>query len=436
MRFTRRTFLALTGAAAIGCSGGEAGTVIVIGAGVAGLSAAVRLKARGHRVIVVEARDRIGGRVWTDRSLGSPVDLGASWIHGERGNPLTRLARDHEIETVSTEGGDELVWDEDGTRFTAAELAAAYEAHEAIVETAEESAEDLDEDVSLADAFEEELDAEGKEERLIRYLWSSAIEGDFAEDLSRVSLAAFAESGAFPGGDRIFPDGYHQIVEVLADGLDIRTEFIVERIRHDDDGVIVEGEEELRGSHAVVAVPLGVLASGAIEFSPRLAARKRAAIRRMKMGSVCKVALRFDRPTWPDATFLGYASRRQGEFPAFFNFGEHTGGPVLVGYVAGQFARALEALPDREVQDRAMRVLTTMVPDIGEPRGMVVTRWGQDPYAHGAYSTIPVGTDLDDYAALAAPVGRLAFAGEATYRAHPATVHGAYLSGIAAANQI
>lgn len=385
-------------------------------------------------MIVVEARDRIGGRVWTDLSLGTPVDLGASWIHGVRGNPIARIAREHDIETVSTDDGEEIVWDADGTRFTSAELAAAYRAHEAIVEAAEASAEELDEDVSLEEAFEEELDAEGADERLIRYLWSSSVEGDFAEDLSRLSLSAFAQSQALGGGEHVFPGGYSQIAEALAEGLDVRTEFVVERIRHDRDRVIVEGDESLRGTHAIVTLPLGVLASGAVEFSPGLPARKRAAIRRMKMGRVCKVALRFAEVAWPRATYLGYASRYRGEFPAFFSFDE--GIPVLVAYVAGDAARALEADDDREVRAHAMRVLRTMLPDIGDPEAIAVTRWGEDPYALGAYSTIPVGMDLEDYAALAAPVGRVLFAGEHTYAEHPATVHGAYLSGVAAAERI
>ena len=88
--------------------------VIVVGAGMAGLAAASRLKKEGAEVIVLEARDRAGGRVWTSRSLGLPVDLGASWIHGRRRNPLTDMAGELRVKTVPTDYGSVHLRDHDG----------------------------------------------------------------------------------------------------------------------------------------------------------------------------------------------------------------------------------------------------------------------------------------------------------------------------------
>src|SRR5690242_4592029 len=92
----------------------ENGKILVIGAGISGLAAASRLRARGFEVTVLEARGRIGGRIWTDRSSGYPLDLGASVIHGAHGNPIAKLARRLKVKTVAAEYENDAVYDFDG----------------------------------------------------------------------------------------------------------------------------------------------------------------------------------------------------------------------------------------------------------------------------------------------------------------------------------
>lgn len=104
-------------AAALGSRTAEA-DVIVIGAGVSGLTAAQKLTQRGHRVIVLEGRDRIGGRVWTDRTMGVPLDLGAAWFHSRADNPLVKVAKGLGMELVETRWTDTSMHDRDGSLTT------------------------------------------------------------------------------------------------------------------------------------------------------------------------------------------------------------------------------------------------------------------------------------------------------------------------------
>ena len=154
------------------------------------------------------------------------------------------------------------------------------------------------------------------------------------------------------------------------------------------------------------------------------------------------MALFFDHAFWPHATdffgrLLSSASQR-GLFFLFFNvhhFDDRA--PVLLALVAGAAARQLELLTDAEVTAQALSALRGMFGPTPEPTRVVVTRWAEDPFAYGSYSYLSVGGRGADYATLAEPVdGRLFFAGEHTSVEHPATVVGAYLSGLRAAAEI
>ena len=416
--------------------------VLVIGAGVAGLAAARALADRGVAVTVIEARDRLGGRIHTSDALGVPLDLGAAWIHGARGNPIDKLARTLGIATRATDFDSFYLYDHDGSRVSDSDIAYIRQQFDALLVQLVQVAANLDESALVADAFAAALAGQSLSADETRALeWSkAALSLDLAEDIDRLPLFAVDDDRGFGGDDLLFPGGYRQIVEHLANGLEIHAGQPVRAVEYGDARVSVRtGTATHTGTRAVVTVPLGVLAHGDIQFDPPLPAAKSQAMAGLRMGLVNKVAVAFDKPFWPtDRHFHGYASEPPGLFPSILDGQRQLGQPILIGFIAGSRARALADKSDQEIAGQFMQVVKTIFGGrVTDPTGVVVTRWGRDPFSRGSYSHVAPGATSASYDALAAPVGqRLFFAGEATHREYRGTVHGAYLSGLRSADRI
>ena len=416
--------------------------ILIIGAGIAGLAAARELVARGHQVTVLEARERLGGRMCTDHSLGFPVDLGAAWIHGVRRNPIARLAREFEVETTPTDWESLFAFDHDGQRISDALLEESGGEFYELLAEASAWAEDRDHDVSVAAALSHVLGGEtlnAREKRLLAW-FEASIELDLAANLDQLSAWYVDEDDGFGGGDALVVGGYDRLIDGLARGLDVRTEQPVKRLEWSTESVrAITGSETLTADAALVTVPLGTLQAGKPEFSPALPEWKSNSIEQLGMGVFNKVVLRFPRPFWPGGRdLLGYVAQKPGHFSTFLNLDQASGKPALVALIAGREARRLEDLSEEQVATQALKVLRRIHGGpIPEPDGVLRTRWAADPFSRGSYSYIPVGTTDAARDELARPVeGRLFFAGEATSRHYPATVHGAYLSGVRAAKEI
>jgi monoamine oxidase len=417
--------------------------VLVLGAGIAGLAAARTLTDKGLSVIVLEARNRIGGRMWTDSSLGLPLDLGASWIHGVDGNPITKLAEEFGAKTVPTDGENAIEFAADGTELPDDEFNRMEALFEDIYEEVAEMQDSTDDDMPLQSAFDQVIASRGLSDddlRRLNYYIHLVTALEYGADAKDLSAWWWDQGEEFGGEEVIFPGGYNQITDGLAKGLDIRLGTEVKTVRYGSDGVEVETSAGVFvADKAVVTFPLGVLKQASVKFEPLLSESKQAAIERLGMGVLNKVYLKFPAAFWgEDVETISYVGDRLGEWCDWLSFVPFTGEPVLMAFHGGDKGFALEDLSDDEIAAGAMRTLRVMFGgDIPEPEGMLITRWGKDPFSFGAYSHIPPFASGDDYDALAEPVDDvLFFAGEATSREYPSTVHGAYLSGLRAAERI
>ncbi|MEV5611151.1 NAD(P)/FAD-dependent oxidoreductase [Streptomyces sp. NPDC052225] len=423
---------------------------IVVGAGVAGLTAARLLHAAGQRVLVLEARDRVGGRMWTDRTAGFSVDRGASWIHGLTGNPLTDLVpafgmETHEFTVGSFQAGGRPIADHDESgRLLDADATRRWTDD---VDTADalfqRTIADSGHDESYATAAERTLAATGlTTERAdrVRAFYRHRTEEQCGAEAEQVAAHALDED-AIEGDEVIFPGGFDVLPRKLAEGLDVRLGTTVTAItRSSSDGVRVDTRtESFEAAQVIVTVPLGVLKAGTIEFTPALPDTVAGPIDRLGMGVFNKVFLQFPQRFWQDDV---YAIRRHGKpgFPwhSWYDVSAVSGEPMLLTFAGGAWGREIERKTDEEIVASVLDALRALYgASVPDPVAHWITRWGSDPLARGSYSYVAVGSSHDDHDALAGPVdGVLHFAGEATYAHEPATVHGALLSGHRAAERI
>ena len=427
----------------------EAFDTIVIGAGIAGLTTARLLTDAGHRTVVVEARDRIGGRVWTDRSDGRVTDRGASWIHGIADSPVAAAASAYGMRTVEfTVGGYQpdsrpmAHYSPEGARLSPA-AAAAYVADIHAVDAA------LIEAIAASgplatyrDVTETALGAQGwppeRTQRVREYLEHRSEEqyGAAITDLAAHGL----DDDQIDGDEVVFPDGYDALARGIAPGLDIRLSHIVSHVRWGADGVAVTSDRGVfTARQAVVTVPVGVLQSDGFAIEPALPNPVAAALARLRMNAFEKVFLRFSERFWDAGV---YAIRQQGPagrwWHSWYDLTALHDEPTLLTFAAGPAAVATRSWTDAEVVASVMAPLRRLFgEDIADPVAVQRTAWQDDPFARGSYAFMLPGSTTADHDALATPIGEvLHIAGEATWTDDPATVTAALCSGHRAAQNV
>lgn len=460
----RRRFLRLAGAAGVAAATAPwaraAGRrpprdrVLVLGAGLAGLTAADALVRRlgfsaPGQVVVLEASSRVGGRIHSHRGLGSgaAVDLGATWVHGARTNPVARLADALGLRRMATDWESLRLYRADGTEVPAAVWRAAEAKVYASYGMVWRYRRGLTRDESLAAS----LDAVGApslftaaEREPSEYFYSQMVD-ELCQYLQEQSAVSWYTDSEFEGGDELFPDGYDAVPRALARGLDVRFDTTVTRIERVGREVRVTTDRGVFAAERVlVTLPLGVLQAGAVEFVPGLPAPLQEAVDGLGFGNRHRLVLEFPRAFWDRAReVFGKAGVRhgrygRGEHLTFLNREPSTGRPILTMETIESFADHMETVGVRGAVRRAMQELRLVFgPAVPAPVRVAASRWGSDPRFLGSYSGWPVGTGPELNRRFQEPIaGRVFFAGEHAEPDYPSTVHGALLSGLRAARAI
>lgn len=294
--------------------------IAIVGAGISGLAAAHKLAQAGRKVTVLEARNRIGGRIWTSTKLSAPVDLGASWIHGTTDNPITEIA--------DRLGMERLVTDDTYTI--------------------------RGKDGVLLDDYPDWMDEVAN------------VQHSAGTELKNINQLAYLSDQDYSGDEVVFPRGYAQIFDALRGDFDLRLNQIVRTISHTDKGISLKtDDEDLLFDAVIVTLPLGVLKKDVVQFSPPLPDKKRRSISRLGMGLLDKLYLQFDSVFWDqDATWIELPDTGlpRGQFNQWLNIYKFTGAPIILAFNGATPARDLADLNNDEIVSRGLSVLIRAYP--------------------------------------------------------------------------
>jgi monoamine oxidase len=414
--------------------------ILIIGAGAAGLAAASELAHSGRRVLLLEARDRIGGRIWTQHEpdLAVPIEYGAEFIHGHAPATMAILRRG---------GGTAIESTDTHFRLLNGELAARndffHEVRGALRASSELDQQDLSFDIFLERS--QQLSPEAR-----RYAKMMA-EGFDAADTSRASARAIVAEWT---ADMMSDDapqarpqgGYDALLATLAASLQsnaVRVQLV------EVEGTFIGKPFRASAPRAIITLPLGVLqqppdAPGAVRFSPALD-EKRSALQGLVSGPVIKLMLRFSSAFWEEIDGRRYSNAAFFHAPSsdFQTFWTQlpVRAPLLVAWAGGpRAARLSSSVAPADIVAHALDTLQSM---FGERYNVAQALessyyhdWQHDPFARGAYSYVAVGADAARAKLAESLCSALFFAGEATdTQGETATVTGALQSGARAARE-
>ncbi|CAN7005469.1 hypothetical protein IGI04_009281 [Brassica rapa subsp. trilocularis] len=419
-------------------------SVIIIGAGISGITAAKELAEKGvEDVLILEATERIGGRIQKQSFGDVSVELGAGWIAGVGGkesNPVWELASRLNLRTCFSDYTNARynIYDQSGEIFPTGFAADSYKKA-------------VDSAILKLKSLEAECDGQEAEEAPSSPKTPIELAIDFIlHDFEMAEVEPISTYVDFGEREYLVADerGYESLLYKMAEGflytsdgniLDNRLKLnkVVREVQQSRNGVVVKTEDgsEYEANYVIVSASIGVLQSNLISFQPPLPKWKTEAIQKCDVMVYTKIFLKFPRCFWPcgpGQEFFIYAHEQRG----YFTFWQHMenaypGSNILVVTLTNEQSKRVESQSDEETLKEAMSVLRDMFgPTIPYATDILVPRWWNNRFQRGSYSNYPMISDNQLQRNVKAPFGRIFFTGEHTSEKFSGYVHGGYLAGM------
>ncbi|KAJ8620704.1 hypothetical protein MRB53_029233 [Persea americana] len=427
-------------------------SVIIVGAGISGIAAAKVLAENGVQdMVILEATERIGGRIRKEEFGGLNVEIGAGWIQGVGGkqsNPVWELATKSGLKTCYSDYSNARfnIYDQSGNIFPREVAADSYNraVESAIRELRNEEEENLP---SISSITEPPMVPKTPIELAIDFILHDF---EMAEVEPIATYTDFGEREFLVADERGYEHLLYKMAEnflLTKDGdiIDNRLKLnkVVSEVEYSKNGVTVKTEDGsfYKAKYIILSASVGVLQSDLITFSPPLPKWKTEAIQKVDVIVYTKIFLKFPYKFWPcgpGTEFFLYAHEKRG----YYTFWQHMenaypGSNILVVTLTNEESKRVERQGDEETLKEAMGALRDMfgsqIPDASH---ILVPKWWNNRFQRGSYTNYPILSNPLHFAGIKAPVGPIFFTGEHTHERFNGYVHGGYLSGIDTSNNL